>query len=464
LIFTGIFLWVLSLAILRDRYELLVLPFVLVFLYASWTRRETVFFLLIAAIPFSIEYRFSPMLGTDIPDEFLMMWVSCLFFGYWLYKPSAVSFKLLRHPLVILLLASIFWAMVSLLFSTDPLISLKFFLAKGWYIGAFVLAPLIVFQDKRMLMTTLKILAAAVSIVVLVSLMRHAQLAFRFSSVNKSLFPFFRNHVNYAAMLVCVVPVLLFLFKVTERKITRIIIIAAISIAITGLFFSYSRGAWLALPAGLFAVWLIRRKWMVKTFIFLVVFALGSLAWLVKDNSYLKYTHDFRTTIYHRDFREHLIATYKLKDVSTAERFYRWIAGVRMIKDNPLTGYGPNTFYDNYKPYTVPAFKTWVSENKEHSTVHNYFLLLAIEQGIPALVLFLFLLGALFWYAQRVYHRATDKFYKNLAMLSGMMTAMIMIVIFLSDLIETDKIGSLFFLNIAMLIVADINSGRKPAA
>ena len=113
--------------------------------------------------------------------------------------------------------------------------------------------------------------------------------------------------------------------------------------------------------------------------------------WIKADDRYLQYAHDYRTTIFHHDFREHLQATYQLKDVSTAERFYRWIAGVRMIKDNALTGYGPNTFYNNYKPYAVPAFKTWVSDNKEHSTVHNYFLLIAIEQGIPGLLFFLLL-------------------------------------------------------------------------
>ena len=109
------------------------------------------------------------------------------------------------------------------------------------------------------------------------------------------------------------------------------------------------------------------------------------------------------------------MSTYQLKDVSTAERFYRWIAGVRMIKDNWLTGYGPNTFYENYKGYTVPAYKTWVSDNPEHSTVHNYFLLTAIEQGIPGFIFFTAAVGAMIYYAQHLYHRVKDPFYKTVA-------------------------------------------------
>jgi O-antigen ligase len=183
-----------------------------------------------------------------------------------------------------------------------------------------------------------------------------------------------------------------------------------------------------------------------------------SAGWLKSNDRYLRYANDFSTTIFHQDFREHLIATYNLKDVSTAERFYRWVAGVRMIGDNWLTGYGPGTFYNNYKPYALPAFRTWVSDNKEHSTVHNYFLLTAIEQGLPGLFFLLLLLGAMTWYAEALYHRIDDIFYKKLAVTTGVIISMILVLNFLSDLVETDKIGSLFFLCLALLIVTDLNT------
>ncbi|MEO7984463.1 MAG: O-antigen ligase family protein, partial [Bacteroidota bacterium] len=147
-----------------------------------------------------------------------------------------------------------------------------------------------------------------------------------------------------------------------------------------------------------------------------------------------------------------------LKDVSTEERFYRWIAGIRMIKDNWLTGYGPNTFYNNYKSYTIPAYKTWVSDNPEHSTVHNYFLLTAIEQGIPGLLFLFILLGAMIWYAQHLYQRVKDIFYKTVATVTAVVLSMIIVLNFLSDLVETDKIGSLFFLCLSLLIVTDMNT------
>jgi len=260
-------------------------------------------------------------------------------------------------------------------------------------------------------------------------------------------------------MLVCTIPVLAAVYQLNKKY--RLLIIAATIIVLTALFFSYSRGAWLALIIGILSYWLIQKRKLLMAFVITIVLALSSVFWLGTNDRYLNYAHDYRTTIFHKNFEEHLVATYKLKDVSTAERFNRWIAGVRMVKDNWLTGYGPNTFYYNYKPYAIPAFKTWVSDNKEHSTVHNYFLLVLIEQGVPGLLFFLFIVGAMIYYAEKIYHRTEDRFYKVTALACGAMIMMIVVVNFLSDLIETDKVGSLFFLCLATLVAIDLKSREE---
>ncbi|MBL7749133.1 MAG: O-antigen ligase family protein [Chitinophagaceae bacterium] len=247
----------------------------------------------------------------------------------------------------------------------------------------------------------------------------------------------------------------------SKRENIRLYLTAAIAILIAGVFFSYARGAWLALAAGMLSYWLIKKRLLVIAYVTFIIITVAGVFWLKNNDRYLQYAHDYQTTIFHTNFNEHFIATYTLKDVSTAERFYRWIAGVRMLKDGGLTGYGPGTFYNNYKSYTIPAYKTWVSHNPEHSTVHNYFLLVAIEQGLPGLFFWLLLAGALLYYAQRLYHRVADIYYKIVAITSGVILTMIMILNLLSDLIETDKIGSLFFLCLALLIATDVNTRRR---
>jgi len=67
----------------------------------------------------------------------------------------------------------------------------------------------------------------------------------------------------------------------------------------------------------------------------------------------------------------------------------------------------------------------------------------------------LLLVGSLLYYAEKIYNGSEDKFYRVSAMACGVMVVMIIVVNFLSDLIETDKIGSLFFLCLATIIAID---------
>jgi O-antigen ligase len=441
--------------LITSLYWILFIPFGILLFYVGWQQWQTIFYLLIFSLPWSIEYSFDSSLATDLPDEPIMWLTTVLFFAYFLVRPFEITSKT-KHPLIILLVCNLLWIAVTVPFATDWVISFKFFLAKSWYLVAFVFSPLLFFVNKRMISTVAIIFVVSMLLVTIVAVSTHAFYGFRFANINDAVSPFFRNHVNYSAMLVCTIPILVCIYQLNKQY--RLFIFAVMIIAVIALVLSYARGAWLALVIGSVSYWLIQKRKLLVAFFIAIVLVVSSAFWLSRNDRYLDYAHDYQTTIFHKNFEEHLIATYELKDVSTAERFNRWIAGVRMIKDKWLTGYGPNTFYYNYKPYTIPAFKTWVSDNKERSTVHNYFLLVLIEQGIPGLVLFLFIVGAMIYYAEKIYHRTEDKFYKVTAMACGAMTMMIVVVNFLSDLIETDKVGSLFFLCLATLVSIDLKT------
>jgi O-antigen ligase len=206
-------------------------------------------------------------------------------------------------------------------------------------------------------------------------------------------------------------------------------------------------------------MWFVVRKKIQWLLLFITIVVVGGFTWLSSNNRYLDFRPDYQHTIFHTDFKDHMIATYRFRDVSTAERFYRWIAAFRMSSDNLVTGVGPNNFYNEYKPYAVSAYRTWVSENKDHSTAHNYFLLTMSEQGIPGLIFFSALLFGMFVYAQNLYHRLQDLFFKKIVLTIVAILAIISTVNFLSDLIETDKIGSVFFHCLGVLIA--IGNMRK---
>ena len=126
-----------------------------------------------------------------------------------------------------------------------------------------------------------------------------------------------------------------------------------------------------------------------------------------------------------------------------------------MSRDRPITGYGPHAFYYYYKPYTVSSFRTYVSRNNEHSTTHNYFLYMLTEQGWPAMLLYAILIPALFAKSQKIYHRFKDKFYRKVTIGLCMTIAVGFINNFFSELIETHKVGALFYIPAVMLIILD---------
>ena len=415
------------------------------------TRIEMLFYVLIASIPWSFEFNMPP-LATDLPDEPIMLLTSFSLLLLLIAKRRTISARDFSSMIMLLLLLQFTWSVFAAITSTNQVVSFKFVLAKCWYLAAFVLTPVIIFRDRRIVKNTAIVLVTSMLLLCAVVMYRHSAAGFTFSEINPSLDPFFRNHVNYSALLACIFPLLIAFHLLSTRKGTKRFILLLILFTIVAVYFSYARGAWLSIIVSLAGWWLLKKRLLLAGYVVGILMVFASIGWLAHNNNYLRFSHDYQTTIFHEDFREHLVATYQFKDVSTAERFYRWIAGVRMVKDNWQTGFGPNTFPDQYKYYTVPAFKTWVSANEDRSTVHNYFLTMAIEQGLPGLLLLLLLLGYAFYVVQKVYHRTNDAYLRTVSITCAMLLCILCTVNFLSDLVETDKIGSIFYITLATII------------
>ena len=471
MILTGnkIFTWVFSLLILlatvltawRQEYYFLAIPVLLLACICLVQFPEYLFYLLVLSIPWSIEYNFTPSLGTDLPDEPLMLLTAMAALILIIHNRKRLNSSF-RHPLVIIILIQLVWIMITVIYSTGILVSFKYLLAKVWYLLAFVAAPVYLFRDRKTMERSFVFLLFSMMTFMLFAIIKHAQYNWTFENINDALDPFFRNHVNYSSLLVFMVPVQIAIIQLAASKRLKMVVQCLMFVTIVALYFSYARGAWLALIAGFVSYWLIRKKLLFAGYLLFLLVCITAIFWLKSNDNYLKLAPDYNTTIFHTDFREHLVATYQMKDVSTAERFHRWVAGVRMINDSWKTGFGPTSFFREYKSYTQPAFKSWVSKNEEQSTVHNYFLLLIIEQGAMGLLIFLLLLGVMFWHTQKIYHSTQQRKLKVMMGAVGALLVMQCVINSLSDLIETDKVGSVFYLCLALIIVASYEL-RSPA-
>jgi O-antigen ligase len=417
---------------------------------AGFRNITLIYYLLLVTIPFSAEVEVSTYLGTDFPDEPLMWLLTILLlFDFFMYPDKWKSMRIDARVASMLLL-HLGWIIVSTILSAYPVLSLKFLAAKIWYIGAFAIGTWYCIRSKRDIYLAASLLMASMFISTCYVMFQHYRHGFSFETVNVSVEPLFRNHVNYGALLVCLLP-LPIAGSILFPKY-RYLLISLLVFWLTALFLTYSRGAWIAAFIGLASVLAMRVRMLNLLAIIFAAVLITGFSYLAKDNRYLDYRPNYEQTIFHQDFGEHMQATYRGTDLSTVERFHRWIAAFRMARGHLLHGYGPNSFYHEYRPYTVTAYRTYVSDNPEKSTVHNYFLLLLVEQGIPGLIIFCLFLLAILRVSDEWYSHTRQKAEKVLASAIIAIIAMIFSLNMLSDLIETDKIGSLFFICVGLLL------------
>jgi len=78
----------------------------------------------------------------------------------------------------------------------------------------------------------------------MIALIRHSSNGFSFATINEAISPFFRNHVNYSAMLVCIIPILFAFFCLDKKRNSRTVVSLAIIVMLVALFFSYGWMKW----------------------------------------------------------------------------------------------------------------------------------------------------------------------------------------------------------------------------
>ncbi|HIF14023.1 MAG TPA: O-antigen ligase domain-containing protein [Bacteroidetes bacterium] len=451
-------------AIFFELYALFLIPLAILFVFLCVFDFTKIYYLLLLCIPISMEISVPGGFTTDLPAEPLMILMMGIYFLFLITNKDNFPHKFLSSPIIQILIIHIIWIFITALFADIKLIAIKFFLAKIWYVSVFVFLSGMLIKTQKDFKEVLWFITIPLAFTIIVAIIKHAGYGFSFDDVNRSLIPYYRNHVNYAALLSLLLPFIWVAPKWYDNnswqkhffKISRYLILL-------GIILAYTRGAWLALIIGVCFVFFLKRKWIARSFIAGIIALTCISYYIVTDNSYLDHAPDFKTTVYHGDLQEHLSATTELKDVSGAERIYRWVSAARMSFENPVTGFGPNNYYHHYKSYTVSMFSTYVSDNPEKSGTHNYFLMTLTEQGFVGLIIFVILTFVIFYRGIKLYHLITDKPNKEFVMLILTSMVIIYVQLMLSDLIEALKIGVFYFLNISLLVNQEIiyNSSKN---
>jgi O-antigen ligase len=435
-------------------------PFGFVLVAALLLDFRIVYYALLFALPISVNLLEWGYMSIDVPDEPLMIMLTAVA-PIIILKHRATFFDVvfLRNALVNIIGVFLLWTLVTSLAGTNIIVSLKFTMAKLWFITPFMLlTSFIVYHNPHAVRTMLIVFFASLVPMLLLIMFRHWQLGFSFEDVNTATAPFFRNHVLYGSICSLMVPLAVAAILLSKQFTWKwFFAIGSLLLGLTAVGFAYSRGAWAAVVFAAGIWWAIRMRIVQYCFIAFYILLGSAVAFLCTNNKFLEFAPSYETGIMHEELVDHLIATIKGKDISSNERFYRWVAAVRMSTEHPIAGVGPNNFYEHYKQHAVALFKTYVSANHERSTTHNYFLFMLVEQGIIGLLIYASLIFAIFYKCQQMYWRMKhDKVLSTYILAIAAMMGAFFMNNFLSELVEYDKLGSLFFIGIGVIVALEL--------
>lgn len=425
-----------------DFTPLMLLPLIILIGLTIVAYPKSTFLSFFGILPFSIEVYFSNGLGTDLPTEplilFFFLWGVFTFFS----KKTSIQ-QVQYSPVLIFLIIHVFWILFSSLYSVFPLVSLKFFIAKMWYVIPFFFLGQLYLKDEKSIAKWIKIFLIGLAISIVYVFIRHLTKGLSFDSIGWAVSPFYRNHVNYAALITIAIPMCWYISRHSGFKWTFRLILLVLLIAI---YFSFTRAAMVTVAIMIIAYCLLRMRLLFIACILGILVAIGTIFYFSIENRYLHLAPEYETTVAHDKFGNLMEATYELEDISTMERLHRWVAGFHMISERPLTGYGPNNFYFNYKPYTNYSFKTYVSNNVDKSGIHNYYLMTAVEQGLPGLIFLLAFIFSAIYCGEAFFHRCHDSINKDLVMMLVLMIIAIVTLNLINDLMEAVKVGPFLFI------------------
>ncbi len=454
-----LFILLTAYGVYNDDYSIHVLPLILVFAYLVLFKLDTVLLLLSFIVPLAIEFDDIGMgLGISLPDEpivMVVMFLSVLRF----IVDGAYDVKVFRHPVSIWILVNIGWYIVTIFTSELPFVSFKFVLSRFWFIVVYYFLGVMLFRKLSNIPKYLWLYIASLSIVVAYTLYMHSLSGFTQESSYYISMPFYRAHGIYSAAISFFIP-LFFAYLFYSRKLklnifVTLLVFFLLVMFFTGVFYSYTRAAWLSIAVALGMILPLALKLKLKTQ--LIILVCGVMFFLAfQDQVFYALSKNKQDS--GEGFGKHLQSASNIRtDASNIERINRWISAVNMWKERPIMGFGPGTYVFCYAPYQEARYRTLISTNfGNQGNSHSEFLNPLSETGLIGM-------GSLIMIILSGLNTAFNVFYKTKSakvkvVLIGVTLGLIGYFThgFLNHYSETTKIAPLVWGSFAIIVAIDL--------
>ena len=444
-VLAGVVLSIVALVIAKEWWELLLLPVGMLVVWLTLYRLDWAMWFIVAATPLSVNLTdLTGGSGLSLPTEPMLVLITGLviikmvFFGEF-------DRRLLLHPISIAIYVYLVWMLLTVITSQLPLISLKQWVTRIWFIVPyyFFLGHLFLRNPKnaiRFLWFFLVplIIACCYTIVI------HSQYGFTKKTSTWVMFPLFKEHTSYGAVLALFYPAAIYLAFRKTSWVLKAISSLLLVILTVALVLSYTRAAWLSLVgAGL--VYLIYLFRMSKSLVWTLV---GIVCIITALNfSMISSKFERNTTDSSDDLNEHVASVTNVStDASNLERINRWKCALRMFQERPLLGHGPGTYMFLYAPYQKPSEKTIISTNGgNRGNAHSEYLGPLAESGILGLATFLGLIISVVVVSIKTYQRIGEPRVKGMLRLAFLGLITYYLHGFLNNFLDMDKASAPFW-------------------
>ena len=444
-------------AIIREFPAIQLITVAVVGLYVVFFHTDWAMYLIAFSTPFSIIISSKNIhLGLSLPSEALMILVTMIFLARILYD-LRVDRKFLKHPISIAILVYLGWMLITCLTSVRPVISIKFFASKIWFItSCYWFFMQMVDDDMKNAVRYFNCYAAGLSILVLVVTYMHALSGFDEHYAHYVMSPFYNDHTAYGAALAFMLPISVgFIFLPGNQWPQRIFYIVTSLILLMGFYLSFSRAAWLSLvgAVGVLVILKLRIKlsWIVSGGL-----VIGLLLFFYADDILYKMSRNSQESS--GDFVEHIQSMSNIStDASNMERINRWTAAFGMIKERPVFGWGPGTYQFEYAPFQQGYYRTLISTDfGDGGNAHSEYIGPCAETGFPGMFTVIAIVVTFLICGIRTYIRADNKTLKIISLCMTLALVSYYIHGFLNNFLDTDKLSVLVWAAMAVIAVCDI--------
>ncbi len=464
IISTGFILLNIFFVVKKDLLIINTLPFLLGIVLFVIFSFDKLIYLIVFFAPLSIPLRgLRPDLSFDmfLPTEPLLFLVLIVFMLKIIHERNFEK-SIITHPVSLAVFLNLFWILITCFTSTMPVISIKFFLVRVWFVSILYFLTVKLLSQKIKAENYIWLYIIPFIIVIFYSIYRHSGYGlWDKQAAHFVVSPFYNDHTSYGAALAIYLPfVVLFSFSRIYSKRLRLASRAVLLIFIAAIILSYSRAAWVSIAGAIFIWTVIKLKLPLKSMIISIIILFGSIT-LFQDQILM---HLQKNSVESSsNLVEHVYSISNItSDASNLERINRWNCAIRMFREKPFLGFGPGTYMFNYAPYQLNTNRTIISTNAgDLGNAHSEYLSALSESGIPGLITFLLIIITVLYTAIYTYKRLNDKRLKSLILAATTGLATYYIHGFLNNFLDTDKLSVPFWGFTAMIVALDLYSRDK---